>query len=235
MHKITFSFLGLLLIAGLVFILGMQRAEREWEQRLTRLHLALDTLTHVTQERADLRNATAIGRSFLHPYPDQPDARWFRAGLPTNNFAAGQPWVDMAPPGDLGLHPPDPVIYRADQPGFWFNPNLGIFRARVRPIPGIRNVELYNQCNQVNLSELPRDTDPARATRRLHAAADPLIDPDEASAPTAAEVEGENVEDEATLTRTYIKTEDGKVEIRIRTPIQVRDRNGRLRDLDLGG
>ena len=60
---------------------------------------------------------------------------WFRAeGVPLNATVPGrQPWLDIAPEGDDGYHPPDPVITQVDQAGFWYNPNRGIFRARVMP------------------------------------------------------------------------------------------------------
>ena len=225
MHKFVFSFIGLLVIAGLVALLGMQRAEREEQDRLAELHRNLDALEHVTQEHADLRNARAYGPRPTYPYPDAPDARWFRAGLPTNIYTPGQPWVDMAPPGDLGTHPPDPVIYRPDQPGLWFNPNLGVYRARVRPTRGRTNIDAYNTLNRVALDRLPTDTDPARATVALHRGADPLVPwvEDEPKTLTAEELAEPG---------PVLETEDGPVKIRIRSRIRVRDRGGNLVDLD---
>ncbi|MEM1107819.1 MAG: hypothetical protein AAGH99_03925 [Planctomycetota bacterium] len=101
---------------------------------------------------------------------------WFGSNLPTNRLLPGvastrrgkanapaRPWIDVAPPGDQSVHPPDPVAVRSDQAQFWYNPNVGIFRARVAAHLGEDEaVALYNQLNGVELEELHRDTNPAR-------------------------------------------------------------------------
>ena len=71
-----------------------------------------------------------------------------------------QPWLDIAPQGDHSYHPPDAVITRSDQAGFWYNPNRGIFRARVMPqwSPSA-TLQLYNQLNSVELEDLPQFSD----------------------------------------------------------------------------
>ncbi|MEO1235207.1 MAG: hypothetical protein AAFX76_00305 [Planctomycetota bacterium] len=100
---------------------------------------------------------------------------WFGQNLPRNTLlilddkltSAGQatarPWIDIAPPGDRAAHPPDPVAVRRDQAQFWYNPNVGLFRARVAATIGEDDaLALYNHVNGVELAELQRDTDPAR-------------------------------------------------------------------------
>ncbi|MEM9882970.1 MAG: hypothetical protein AAF800_08645 [Planctomycetota bacterium] len=96
---------------------------------------------------------------------------WFGDEPPTNGLLSGsagtphgpRPWIDVAPPGDREAHPPDPVAVRRGQAQFWYNPNLGVFRARVAPT--LREDEaltLYNRLNGVTLTALHRDTDPRR-------------------------------------------------------------------------
>ncbi|MEM6459607.1 MAG: hypothetical protein AAF710_09480 [Planctomycetota bacterium] len=96
---------------------------------------------------------------------------WFGDEPPTNGLLSGsagtphgpRPWIDVAPPGDREAHPPDPVAVRRDQAQFWYNPNVGVFRARVAPT--LREDEalaFYNRLNGVTLTELLRDTDPRR-------------------------------------------------------------------------
>ncbi|MEM1027810.1 MAG: hypothetical protein AAGJ38_06975 [Planctomycetota bacterium] len=93
---------------------------------------------------------------------------WFGEDLPTNALLIRfdeqpRPWIDVAPPGDRSPHPPDPVAVRPEQAQFWYNPNVGLFRARVAPHLGeTEATALYNQLNGVELAVLDRDTDPAR-------------------------------------------------------------------------
>ena len=97
-------------------------------------------------------------------YPPQVMPEWFKDGVPSNPLLAGQyPWIDIAPPEDYSQHPPDPIVEASGQAGFWYNPNLGIVRARVpRQVTEQKTLELYNQANHVYLSKLPTDPDPDR-------------------------------------------------------------------------
>ena len=92
---------------------------------------------------------------------------WFTGELPQNPLlpdADARPWLDVAPPGDEMPHPPDPVAYRPHQAQFWYNPNLGVFRARVSSTLGEkRALELYNRVHGVELAQLSRHADPDRA------------------------------------------------------------------------
>jgi len=100
---------------------------------------------------------------------------WFTGAPPTNGLLEGvdpdnvataghsRPWIDVAPPGDKAAHPPDPVAVRPDQAQFWYNPNIGVFRARVAPtLNEVDALALYNELNGVELLELHRDADPSR-------------------------------------------------------------------------
>jgi hypothetical protein len=64
----------------------------------------------------------------------------------------------------LADDPPDPVLHRKAQAGFWYNPNRGVVRARV-PGQGESGaaLDLYNQLNNSGLKEL---TESAAAERR---------------------------------------------------------------------
>ena len=103
---------------------------------------------------------------------------WFAGPLPSNGLLDGvdpnhvlgdgsdrpvRPWIDVAPPGDKSAHPPDPVAVRPDQAQFWYNPNVGVFRARVAPtLNEVDALALYNELNGVQLAALQRDADPNR-------------------------------------------------------------------------
>ena len=89
---------------------------------------------------------------------------WFDHGLPRNPLAPPhQPWLDVAPDHDVADHPPDPVIRRTDQAGFWYNPNRGLFRVRVMPhFSEQQTLKQYNLFNGTNLTALAsgQDTKP---------------------------------------------------------------------------
>ncbi|MEL7087958.1 MAG: hypothetical protein AAGL98_05875 [Planctomycetota bacterium] len=112
-------------------------------------------------------------QSTLWPVAVLPD--WFTGAPPTNGLLTGvdpdrvatagrsRPWIDVAPPGDKAAHPPDPVAVRRDQAQFWYNPNIGVFRARVAPtLNEVDALALYNELNGVELAALHRDADPHR-------------------------------------------------------------------------
>lgn len=108
---------------------------------------------------------------------------WFGEELPLNPLVSSRnPWIDVAPVGDLALHPPDPIITRDAQAGFWYNPNNGVFRARIRPgFTDQETLQVYNQVNSTGLAELPESRDLAtRKPQRMFAKATPRL-PERAS------------------------------------------------------
>ena len=66
------------------------------------------------------------------------DKRWFGEDVPVNVLLEGdRPWIDLAP-GDLGVHPPDPVVYSESeqllvQPDDRHVPGTGRILLRARP------------------------------------------------------------------------------------------------------
>ena len=102
-------------------------------------------------------------------WPSEVLPSWFGSDLPINGMlpgvdgVIGRPWLDLAPPGDDAVHPPDPVAVELSQAQFWYNPELGIFRARVPATLGEQDaLSLYNRLNGVDLAELHRDASPER-------------------------------------------------------------------------
>ena len=91
----------------------------------------------------------------------------FEDGAPRNPFLTGhRPWVEVAPPDEaLLMHP----FIRCDSSGnaaeFWYNPYLGIVRARVPYLRSDREtLALYNDVNDCELDSLftaPPISDPA--------------------------------------------------------------------------
>ncbi|MGB0768258.1 MAG: hypothetical protein ACPGYV_11170 [Phycisphaeraceae bacterium] len=91
-------------------------------------------------------------------------AEWFGDRVPTNVLLDDRhPWIDLAPPGDMGVHPPDPVASGRHQAGFWYNPTTGVFRARVSPGPSeSQTLSRYNLINGTSLSAFEQIPDPSR-------------------------------------------------------------------------
>ena len=90
-------------------------------------------------------------------FPRYISPEWFVAdGLPMNATVPGRhPWLDVAPPDDHSDHPPDPVITWEGQAGIWYNPNRGVFRARVMPQwSETATLHLYNLLNDTELTRL---------------------------------------------------------------------------------
>ena len=92
-------------------------------------------------------------------FPPQVMPEWFKDDMPSNPLAVGdRPWIDIAPAGDYRDQPPDPLAEDAGQAAFWYNPNLGIVRARVpRQVSHRLTLELYNKVNGTSLRALPVD------------------------------------------------------------------------------
>lgn len=112
-------------------------------------------------------------------FPSQIRRDWFAGSPPLNPLAPkDQPWVDVAPPDDRLDHPPDPVLNSSKQGGFWYNPQRGVFRARVpAQITDQATLELYNLANRSALKMLPSG-DTSRAAVPL----DPSLEPSAAEA-----------------------------------------------------
>ena len=97
-------------------------------------------------------------------FPAQIRRDWFSGSSPLNPLAPrDQPWVDVAPTDDRLDHPPDPTFTGPKQGGFWYNPNRGVFRARV-PVQfsDQATLELYNLANNSALKTLPTNASASR-------------------------------------------------------------------------
>ncbi len=91
-------------------------------------------------------------------YPLALPTEWFADGLPRNPLVPiEQPWLEIAPPGDVSQNPDDPVIVGPDQAGIWYNPERGILRARVMPqFSDTETLLVYNRINDTAVTSLPR-------------------------------------------------------------------------------
>jgi hypothetical protein len=153
----TVNLLALVMVAGVVLavVLGSGRSDvSPQEQEAAR------AATARFQREIALRSALATPTS-APSFPASVDPDWFDARPPLNPLLEPHhPWVEIAPRTQRHLtHPPDRVAAGSDSAGFWYNPALGIVRARV-PVcdSDERALLLYNAINGCALTQLFGDT-----------------------------------------------------------------------------
>jgi hypothetical protein len=151
-HLVNIAAFGCLVAGGA--ILGT----RAWEQFTTKTRVsecenALSGLRQEIKRHAGLGDEALTGRGW--PVTIQPE--WFEGTAPRNPFLVGKrPWVEVATPTEaLLMHP----VIRCDTSGqfaeFWYNPYLGIVRARVPYLRSDREtLVLYNDINDADLASL---------------------------------------------------------------------------------
>lgn len=159
MRLLIDTMIALLLVGVLA---GLLLHHRDQQGEMLQVQVVHDALTALYEESlyhgTDPDSLTAAG------FPKTISASWFKGKVPMNVTApASQPWLDVAPMGDNADHPPDPVIISPTQAGFWYNPQRGIFRARVVPqFSEQETVEYYNRLNNTAVKTLLRDHAPKR-------------------------------------------------------------------------
>jgi len=192
--------IALLLVGVLVCVVLFHREQNE----MTRHYQTVRDALAVLHERAFYHGVLGKDEQDAKGFPQTISPLWFRAeGLPMNAAVPGrQPWLDIAPQGDDSYHPPDAVITRSDQAGFWYNPNRGIFRARVMPQwSSTATLQLYNQLNGVALEDLPYSGAPERDPLPMVTVSVAAVD-HEAGEPAAAVVQDTTPKKRASLINT---------------------------------
>jgi len=159
--RLVIDMLIVLMVVGMIgggLYLHQQGKQSKADQAQVRD--ALGELHDKTVYHTNMSDAVAGRRTILVKVMPE----WFGEDLPSNVLAGSdRPWIDLAPPGDRGVHPPDPVIHSESQAGFWYNPTLGIFRARVMPQASEgKTLALYNHLNDCELAEIDPAPDLAR-------------------------------------------------------------------------
>lgn len=137
--------IGLMIVAVVAGGVVLYNREAEGERDVASVRVALQQLQEQAAYHTTVQSAVA-GRDVLLVHLHR---EWFGADVPTNALLDGdRPWIDLAPPGDLGDHPPDPVAVDISQASFWYNPTTGVFRARVAPLSSeAQTLAVYNEVN----------------------------------------------------------------------------------------
>lgn len=172
MRLLIDSLIALMLIAILGVVLVHHRHEQQRIAQHRSVHEALSSLYEQTLYHSvidpdlDLNHRHSgpmtVGTP-LHRFPEVIEPAWFHGIEPRNVAASKHPWVDVAPSGDPYDHPPDPILRRPEQAGFWYNPSRGVFRARVpAQVTEAATLDLYNRLNNCSLTKLYEVKDAAR-------------------------------------------------------------------------
>lgn len=132
----------------------------DYRHRVAQDALSLDaTRSAVRLMQANVDLHTAIERGSLESiaFPPEIETIWFDEEVPRNHLLSGnRPWVEIAAADEIGLrHPRDPTVEGGQHAMFWYNPALGVVRARVpRTLADSDALTLYNEVNGSRLREL---------------------------------------------------------------------------------
>lgn len=175
MRRVIDILIVLMLMAVLFGLVWHYRNEQKNVSDFRAVHDAISRLYEQALMQGSLEDHTTRGG-----FPLMMQPKWFGEMLPVNVLVPEiQPWIDIAPIGDQADHPPDPVIISDEQAGFWYNPNRGLFRARVMPqFSEDETLDAYNQLNNTALKVLPRDSKVERrpvSVEKIVAAADQAV------------------------------------------------------------
>lgn len=152
------SLIAMMLVAILAAVLWHYRSEQRLMKDYHFIHTVLDQLHDQTLYHKALGDVKLNAEGF----PTQISPKWFGDQLPVNIMVPlSHPWMDIAPPNDQNTNPPDAIITSSKQAGLWYNPNNGIFRARVAPqISDEATLKMYNRVNGTALAALPNANEP---------------------------------------------------------------------------
>ncbi|MCA3005155.1 MAG: hypothetical protein LW650_13980 [Planctomycetaceae bacterium] len=137
--------------------------ETESEHRAAQTAYAVEVITQVV----DLQAVKTSTQTSISGWPEKIDPAWFdsQKGVPRNALVdeadaragvPGRPWVDVAGPAEAGLHHPRiRQTVNGQLAMFWYNPALGVVRARVPVLVSDSDAtDLYNEVNRTRLVSL---------------------------------------------------------------------------------
>ncbi len=153
-RRFAIDILVVLSTVALVIILAdVREHDRERAEAVSTTRAAVRML----QAEVDLQNAMVEEALVGEKFPPAISPAWFEGQRPANAFAASDlRWVDVAEEDERSLrHPRQPTMDGKRRAMFWYNPALGIVRARVpRLLSDSDTMRLYNEVNDTSLGEL---------------------------------------------------------------------------------
>jgi hypothetical protein len=124
---------------------GREQLLRDVQQELARFQKEITLQAAITGATGTLR------------FPETVDPSWFAGNPPRNDLlGSAHPWVEVAPMNQRQMqHPPDRVAASAGAASFWYNPHLGVVRARVPMSESDQDaLAEYNKVNGTMLDDL---------------------------------------------------------------------------------
>ncbi|MFG0328763.1 MAG: hypothetical protein ACF8PN_02585 [Phycisphaerales bacterium] len=109
------------------------------------------------QQQIMLQSVLAKAPRNEYGFPRSIDPKWFGENTPTNPLVGPMhPWLEIAGEHEFELtHPSVKVASERSTASFWYNPRLGIVRARVPQMVSDRlTLETYNYVNESALTSL---------------------------------------------------------------------------------
>jgi hypothetical protein len=156
MRLLMDTLVALMLAGILVGVVFHTRTDHETDQTKQTTRLELRRF----QQQIALQSALAKVERTERGYPVTIDPEWFQGNLPSNPLLGPEhPWVEIAGSDQQDLlHPLERVASNKGIAKFWYNPYLGLVRARV-PVgmSDSASLELYNFVNDSNLPDLFAD------------------------------------------------------------------------------
>ncbi len=164
---------GVGVVAALVLITGAILYFRTHQEKEALIERAAAELRRVELEMK-YRAAAKLPGLNERGWPVVIEEGWFQgpSGVPRNPLVSPErPWVDLATKEEADLD--NPMVKMTADPrlaGFWYNPHLGVVRARVPVmVSDVESLELYNRVNGTRLasifgaSSVPMETEHAVA------------------------------------------------------------------------
>lgn len=150
---------------ALLLLLSAIGAGVLWYQMDRNEQLALLERATVETQRLEreirFRAATKIGDLNARGWPTTVDPAWFEDGPPRNCLVddgrgGERPWVEIASHEEAELyHPPIRLTLENHMAAFWYNPYLGVVRARVPvAVSDDAATSMYNAVNRVAISTI---------------------------------------------------------------------------------
>lgn len=146
MRVVVDSLVALMLAGILAGIVMKHRAEDDAEARVERTRESVQWLARQLALQAALGKVTLNDRG----HPMTVDPAWFEPSLPENQLVGtAHPWLEVAGPLDKDLeHPRERVATDRSLARFWYNPSIGVVRARVAPcVSDAETIATYERVN----------------------------------------------------------------------------------------
>ena len=150
---IVIDALAIAALAAACFIVSSEwKRGREHDDLVTLTRSAVQSIQSKVRVRATMADVEINAAGF----PNEVNPVWFDDGAPTNALADGRPWIEIADESEFGLrHPRNPTLEGGAGAMFWYNPALGIVRARVpRTLSDADAIATYNAVNGTQIRSL---------------------------------------------------------------------------------